>query len=255
MRNWFRKIRALSIFRTALADQDLAPRRRDPVALEPVRRHPAGRRNGFGGAAELRMTPPPDRTCGCFMTRLICIAAMPLLFTGAISNAEPQRDISQLDLQSATQTVTASALEIKVLYGLSPSNGVGILFGGRLVRFLTDSFFYGGGGFGGTLVGRPVQAGGFGYGGFIAGWEIKPKDKLSLDAMLLLGGGGGTPAPGDQAAGLVVEPSLNINWALVKGLRLGLTGGYLFLVGSSSLSGFTTGLKLETKSFNLSWPQ
>jgi hypothetical protein len=201
------------------------------------------------------MTPPPGWTLGYFVTPLIHIAGLPLLFTGAVANAEPQRDTSQLDMQSARQSVTATAFDIKVLYGLSQSNGVGILFGGRLVSFLTHAFFFGGGGFGGTLVGRSVQNGGFGYGGFIAGGEIKPSDKLSLDAMLLLGGGGGTPAPGDQAAGFVVEPGVNINCALVKGLRLGLTGGYLFLIGSPSLSGFVTGLKLETKSFNLSWPQ
>ena len=165
------------------------------------------------------MTPPPEY----FVTRLICIAALPLLFTGAVTYAGPERDISQLDVQSAGQTVTATDLEIKVLSGLSQSNGVGILAGGRLVRFITDAFFFGGGGFGGTLVGRSVQNGGFGYGGFIAGWEIKPTDKLSFDATLLLGGGGGTPAPGDQAAGFVVEPNLGINWALAKGLRLGLT--------------------------------
>jgi len=42
---------------------------------------------------------------------------------------------------------------------------------------------------------------------------------------------------------------------LGKGLRLGITGGYLFLLGSSSLSGFATGLKLEFKAFSLSWPE
>jgi succinate dehydrogenase/fumarate reductase cytochrome b subunit len=39
--------------------------------------------------------------------------------------------------------VTATGFDIKVLYGLSQSNGVGILFGGRLVSFLTDAFFFG----------------------------------------------------------------------------------------------------------------
>jgi hypothetical protein len=192
---------------------------------------------------------------GDLVTPIVYIVALGLVLTCGVAKAETQRDISQLDMPSASQTVTASALEIKALYGLSPSNGVGILVGGRFVQFLTDSFFLGGGGFGGNLVGRPVQTGGFGYGGFIAGWELAPTNKLSFDALLLVGGGGGTPAPGDQAAGFLLEPSLNINWAIVKGLRLGLTGGYLWLVGSSSLSGFTTGLKLEFKSFNLSWPE
>lgn len=187
--------------------------------------------------------------------RIIFAAALSLLLSGAVTNAAPQRDISQLDIQSATQTVTASGFEVKMLLGLKHDNGTGILAGGKFARFLTDAFFIGGGGFGGTLVDRPVQSGGFGYGGFIGGWEARVGHKLSFDTALLIGGGGGTPAPGDQASGFVVEPSLNINWALVKGLRLGLTGGYLFLIGSPSLSGFTAGLKLEFKAFSLSWPE
>ena len=193
---------------------------------------------------------------GCRVTQLACIAALPLVLAAGVAKAEPQRDISQLDMQSAKQSVTVSGLEVKVLPSLGHSNGVGILVGGRFVQFLNGSFFTGGGGFGGTLVGRPDQNGGFGYGGFIGGWEIRAGDKLSFDTTLLLGGGGGTPAPGDQASGFVVEPSLAINWApLGKGLRLGITGGYLFLLGSPSLSGFTTGLKLEFKAVSLSWPE
>ena len=71
---------------------------------------------------------------------------------------------------------------------------------------------------------------------------------------MLLGGGGGTPAPGDQAAGFVLEPKLAICWSPSgKGLRLGLTGGYLFVPGSPGLSGFVVGLRLEFKAFSLSW--
>jgi hypothetical protein len=187
---------------------------------------------------------------------MVCIAALPLVLARGVANAQPQRDISQLDMQSAQQSVTASGLEVKVLPSLGHGNGVGILVGGGFVRFLNESFFAGGGGFGGTLVGRPDQNGGFGYGGFIAGWEIRASGKLSFDTTLLLGGGGGTPAPGDKASGFVVEPSLAINWApFGKGVRLGITGGYLFLLGSPSLSGFVTGLKLEFKAFSLSWPE
>ena len=193
---------------------------------------------------------------GDLVTRLACIAALPLVLGGEVAKAEPQRDISQLDMQSADQSVTASGLEVKVLPSLGHGNGTGIFIGGHFARFLNKSFFIGGGGFGGTLVGRPDQNGGFGYGGFIGGWEIGAGDKLSFDTTLLLGGGGGTPAPGDQASGFVVEPSLAINWAPSgKGGRLGITGGYLFLLGSKSLSGFVTGLKLELKAFSLSWPE
>jgi len=193
---------------------------------------------------------------GYLVTQIVCIAVLTLILAGGVGNAEPQRDISQLDMQSAKQSVTVSGLEVKVLPSLGHGNGTGIYVGGRFVQFLNKSFFIGGGGFGGTLVGRPDHNGGFGYGGFIGGWEIRAGDKLSFDTTLLLGGGGGTPAPGDQASGFVVEANLAINWApLGKGMRLGITGGYLFLIGSQSLSGFAIGLKLEFKAFSLSWPE
>ena len=193
---------------------------------------------------------------GSLVTQIVCIAALTLILAGRIANADPQRDISQLDMQSAKQSVTVSGFVLKLLPSLGHGNGTGILVGGSFVQFLNKSFFAGGGGFGGSLVGRPDQNGGFGYGGFIGCWEIRAGDKLSFDTTLLLGGGGGTPAPGDQASGFVVEPNLAINWAPAgKGLRLGITGGYLFLLGSPSLSGFAVGLKLEFKAFSLSWPE
>jgi hypothetical protein len=186
----------------------------------------------------------------------VCIAASLLVLTLRAANAEPQRDISQLDLKSAQQSVTVSGFQIKVLPALSKSNGTGVLLGGQLVQFINELFFFGGGGYGGTLIGRAGQNGGFGYGGFIAGLEARPGDRLCFDIALLLGGGGGTPAPGDQASGFVVEPSLGIEWVPhAKGLRVGITGGYLFLPGSPSLSGFSIGFKLEFKAFNLSWPE
>jgi hypothetical protein len=186
----------------------------------------------------------------------VWVAAAVLVLTSKAANAEPRRDISQLDLESAQQSSTISGFQIKVLPGLSQSNGTGVFLGGQFVQFINDLFFFGGGGFGGTLVGRQGQNGGFGYGGFIAGLEARPGDKFSFDISALVGGGGGTPAPGDQASGFVVEPNLGINWAPhAKGLRLGITGGYLLLPGSPSLSGFSIGLKLEFKAFNLSWPE
>jgi hypothetical protein len=104
------------------------------------------------------------------------------------ANAEPQRDISQLDPRSARQSLTVSSFEIKLLPALRHSNGVGILAGGQVVQFLNETFFFGGGGFGGTLVGRREQSGGFGYGGFIAGGEARVGDKMSFDVTVLTGG-------------------------------------------------------------------
>jgi hypothetical protein len=134
----------------------------------------------------------------------VWVAAAVLVLTSKAANAEPRRDISQLELESAQQSSTISGFQIKVLPGLSQSNGTGVFLGGQFVQFINDLFFFGGGGFGGTLVGRQGQNGGFGYGGFIAGLEARPGDKFSFDISALVGGGGGTPAPGGQASGFVV---------------------------------------------------
>jgi hypothetical protein len=187
-------------------------------------------------------------------SRAQSVVTLSFLLLGGVASAQPRTDLSQPDLTSARQTVTVSGLEVEVLPSLGHGNGTGILAGLRFVRFLGDSIFIGGGAFAGPLVGRPDQTGGFGYGGFIADWEARVAEPLSFDLQLLIGGGGGTPAPGDQAAGFVLEPKLALGWSPSgKGLRVGLTGGYLFLPGSPSLSGFVVGLRLEFKAFSLSW--
>ena len=183
-----------------------------------------------------------------------CVGTLSLLLLGGVAGAAPPTDVFQLDLTTARQTVTATGLEVEVLPSLGHGNGTGILVGPRFVRFIGENLFIGGGAFVGPLVGRTSQTGSLGYGGFIGGWEVRAAEALSFDLQLLIGGGGGTPAAGDQAAGFVLEPKLAINWSPSgKGLRLGLTGGYLFTPGSPSLSGFVVGLKLAFKAFSLSW--
>jgi hypothetical protein len=141
-----------------------------------------------------------------------------MLLLGGVAAADPETDVSQLDLKNARQTVTVTGIEFEVLPSLGHGNGAAILAGPRFVRFVTESIFIGGGALAGPLLNRHGQTGGFGYGGFIAGREVRATDKLSFDVQGLIGGGGGTPAPEDNAAGFVI------------------------------------GLKLEFKAFSLSWP-
>src|SRR6476620_7590726 len=103
-------------------------------------------------------------------SRAQSVVTLSLLLLGGAAGAEP-RDLSQLDLTSARQTVTVSGLEVEVLPSLGHGNGTVILAGLRFVRFRGDSLFIGGGALTGPLAGGPDQTGGFGYGGFIAGWE------------------------------------------------------------------------------------
>ena len=130
-----------------------------------------------------------------------CVGTLSLLLLGGVAGAAPPTDVSQLDLTTARRTVTATGLEVEVFPSLGHGNGTGILVGPRFVRFIGENLFIGGGAFVGPLVGRTGQTGSLGYGGFIGGWEVRAAEALSFDLQLLLGGAGGTPAAGDQAAG------------------------------------------------------
>jgi hypothetical protein len=182
------------------------------------------------------------------------LVAVGLLSVAGVARADGI-DIGGRDLKEASPKVTDGAFETKALYALRRRNGTGVFMGGQFTQFLGGGFYLGGGGFGGELLGRPGQTGGMGYGGLIAGLEAKLTDGLWCDFGALIGGGGGTPAPGDPAAGFIVEPSVALGLKIVPGLRLGLTASYLDMPGSGGLSGFTSGLVVSFKSFNLSWPE
>lgn len=136
----------------------------------------------------------------------------------------------------------------------------GIVYGARAARTLAFApNWYGGLMAYGTLpvVGKGL-APAFGYTGVQLGWEGRVASRLHLDAGLLAGITSDmsecTPSPlGRQA---ILEPALAVGWGLPfpRGARLSLVAGGLVLPMSIADSGYSIGLRFETKALEVRQP-
>lgn len=169
--------------------------------------------------------------------------ALALGFGLAASPAEAavHRDLDALDLKEASQDLTKGGPAIKALF--SPS-GVGYLVGGGGVDYLSEHFYLGGAGYGGSVAG-----GGLGYGGMVTGYENKLGDNNAYNVSLLVGGGGGS-----SGGSLVLEPEVSVSQLFGGGVRGTLSAGYLYMPNAGATSGATVGLRLEFKNLTVTLP-
>jgi hypothetical protein len=134
----------------------------------------------------------------------------------------------------------------------------GVVYGVRTARALRiDPHWYGGLMAYGTLpvIGKNV-APAFGFGGVQAGWEGKLFGRLHLDLGLLAGLTGDmsecSPSPLGRQAILEPTAALGLGLPFPRGGRLSLVVGGLVLPMSPMDSGFSVGLRFETKSIAVS---
>ena len=168
--------------------------------------------------------------------------------------ADPLRDPNVLGLDKAEKELAQSGFVVK---GAFLPGGPTIFTGGRGVTFLTEHLFIGGAGYGGLMLAGGTVAGGLGYGGCTAGWQTRLGGIGDAGVACLLGGGGGggNLPTGPMAGGsIVLEPQAFAALSLGHGMRLGVTGGYLWMPMLPGASGATTGLRFEFKNFLMTWP-
>lgn len=166
---------------------------------------------------------------------------------------------------------TKSGPEMKVI---DNARYTGALFGVRSVRYLTffQPVYVGGMAYGTPPFGQAGRdlAPLFGYAGLLVGWETRlPALKgdgswprwtgfserspswLGLDANLHVGVTQDLAYAGPNPLGqnLSLEPSgsLSVPLPFIRGSRLALSGGYLYLPFAADYSGWTLGLRLELK--------
>ena len=138
-----------------------------------------------------------------------------------------------------------------------------ILFGGSGAGFLSDNFYWGGGGYGTVSNSNTIdiQDGAvtrkttldMGYGGFMVGY-VKPLNQyIKWETQLLLGFGGFTLTDNNFQSDqnfFVAEPSVNFYVSPTEWLHIGLGAGYRF---ANLSNGFVDNSIFNKPSFNLNF--
>lgn len=127
-----------------------------------------------------------------------------------------------------------------------PSGSMGILFGMRYVNYESRIFYIGGATYSGQLTGSTPGA--FTFGGLITGWNFNLGSSMKIQLQTLIGAGGGfTSSNGTNTndGGLGIEPSLAFAFKLGKSIKSAITGGYLWMPGTTGFSAITAGLRFD----------
>ncbi|MBI4924552.1 MAG: hypothetical protein HY843_01395 [Bdellovibrio sp.] len=147
--------------------------------------------------------------------------------------------LSALAADSSPQRLSRISSEIK---GIKNSAAIGVLFGSRYMSYESESFSVGGAGYTGQISGG--AAGSFSYGGILVGYTHSFAKKAELELSLLGGGAGGFQAA-TTGGGVVLEPSVALNFLLGKTVRICLNSGYAWVPSLTAFSGITLGLRFD----------
>ena len=181
---------------------------------------------------------------------VVLSAAMLLLAPPA--SAKVSRDLAHLDLQTLDQSMGQSGPEFKALY--TTLDQFGMLVGGRGVGYMSNSFYLGGAGYGGTLTRMGQNQTNLVYLGLVTGFDQKWHPAWGSDVNLLIGVAATGTGEGDVRSSMVIEPRFSLANYFGGGVRTALSAGYMYFPNANELSGPTLGLRVEFKTLTLSTP-
>lgn len=180
-----------------------------------------------------------------FVTIATCLVASP-------ASAKVRRDLTGMEIGALDQSMAQSGPEFKALY--NALDQFGMLVGGRGVGYVSNSFYLGGAGYGGTLTRGGLTQNALGYGGLVAGFDNRLLPGWSYDVNLLVGAAAAGNNETDARASLVLEPRISLSNHFGGGVRTALSTGYLYAPNALWLSGPTVGLRVEFKTLTLQAP-
>lgn len=189
---------------------------------------------------------PHRRLAGALVLSVAMLAIAPP------ASARVLRDLSSLDLTQLDQSMGQGGPEFKALY--TTMDQFGMLIGGRGVGYMSNSFYLGGAGYGGTLTRSGQTQNNLAYGGMVAGVEQKWHASWGYDASLLVGMGASGTSEHDAKPSMVLEPRVSLSNFFGSGVRTALSVGYLYFPNANWMSGPSLGLRVEFKTLTLSTP-
>lgn len=190
------------------------------------------------------------------MMRQILVGAIALAL-GTFGVVQPveakvRRDLSGLDLDLLDQSMGQGGPEFKAMY--TTQDQFGMLVGARGLGYMSNNFYLGGAGYGGTLIRMGNTENNLVYAGMVAGLDRKIHPIWGYDVSLLIGVGATGTNETDLRASMVLEPRLSLSTFFGGGVRSALSAGYLYFPNSNWLSGPTVGLRVEFKTLTLRTP-
>ncbi|GEM_PF-7096146 len=185
------------------------------------------------------------------ITKLLLLS-LTLLWLAPPASAKVLRDLSGLELRSLEQTMGQSGPEFKAFY--TTQDHFGMLIGGRGVNYMSQSFYLGAAGYGGTLNRSGQAQNNLIYAGMVAGFDQKFHPGWGYDMNLLVGAAATGTTETNTKASLVLEPRLSLSNYFGGGVRTALSAGYLYFPNTNWLSGPAVGLRVEFKTLTLSAP-
>jgi len=168
------------------------------------------------------------------------------------ADAKVRRDLSGLELSHLEQSMGQGGPEFKAMY--NTMDQFGMLVGARGLGYMSNSFYLGGAGYGGTLTRMGTTETNLVYGGMVAGLENKFHPGWGYDVSLLVGGAVTGTSETDLRSSMVLEPRLSLSNFFGGGVRTALSAGYLYFPNTNGLSGPSLGLRVEFKTLTLSTP-
>jgi hypothetical protein len=178
--------------------------------------------------------------------------SLAMLMLAQPASAKVRRDLSGMDLQLLDQSMGQGGPEFKALY--NTQDQFGMLVGGRGVGYMSNAFYLGGAGYGGTLSRLGHTESNLAYAGVVAGLEKKFLPGWGYDVSLMVGGGATGTSESDIKSTMVLEPRASLSSYFGGGVRTALSAGYLYFPNANWLSGPTLGLRVEFKTLSLSAP-